>query len=222
MISLKRLPIEFDAKAVKDDGSFEGYASTFGNVDSGYDVAMPGCFANSLKLRPASAVKMLWQHDPAQPIGVWTDAKEDEHGLFVKGKLITDLQRGAEAHTLMKAGVINSMSIGYRTMEADFTSGGVRQLKEVGLFEISLVTFPMNEQATVTGMKDFDPREIEADLREAGLSRADAVKAVAIFKKTLREAGENANGNSRDAGDQARQAAQAATALRQLTEAFRI
>jgi F0F1-type ATP synthase membrane subunit b/b' len=71
-------------------------------------------------------------------------------------------------------------------------------------------------------MKDFDPREIEADLREAGLSRADAVKAVAIFKKTLREAGESANGNSRDAGDQARQAAQAATALRQLTEAFRI
>jgi HK97 family phage prohead protease len=130
MKELKHLPIVFDAKAIKDDGSFEGYASTFGNVDSGYDVVMPGAFKSSLAARPASSIKMLWQHDPTQPIGYWTQAAEDEKGLFVKGVVLKEVRRGAEARALMKAGVIDSMSIGYKTLEADFLTGGVRQLKE--------------------------------------------------------------------------------------------
>lgn len=220
MKNLKHLPIEFDAKGVKDDGAFEGYASTFGNVDAGYDVVMPGAFSKSLAMRPAQHIKMLWQHDPAQPIGIWTDASEDSKGLFVKGKLLKDVAKGAEAYALMKAGVIDSMSIGYRTMEADFTQSGVRQLKEVGLYEVSLVTFPMNDQATVTTVKDFNPRDVERGLREAGLSRSDAVKAVAYFRTLLRDAGETVEIDPREA-DTATQAAGIAASLRRLTEVLR-
>ena len=220
MKQLKHLPIEFDGKAVKDDGSFEGYASTFGNVDSGHDVVMPGAFSKSLADRPAPAIKMLWQHDKSQPIGSFTHAGEDSKGLFIKGQILTSIQRGAEAQALMKAGIIDSMSIGYKTVEADFTNSGVRQLKEVGLFEISLVTFPMNDQATVTAMKDFNPRELEAGLREAGLSRADAVKAVAFFKTLHRDGAETLESGPRDA-DRAAEAAVAADAMRKITEMFR-
>ena len=221
MKNLKHLPIEFDAKGVKDDGAFEGYASTFGNVDQGYDVVMPGAFAKSLATRPAPQIKMLWQHDPSQPIGVWTDATEDSKGLYVKGRLLKQVAKGAEAHALMKAGVIDSMSIGYRTMEADFTQSGVRQLKEVGLFEVSLVTFPMNDQATVTTVKDFNPRDVERGLREAGLSRSDAVKAVAYFRTLLRDAGENVEFDPREAEAATQLPAEMTGALRSLIQAMR-
>lgn len=220
MNGLKHLPIEFDAKAVKEDGSFEGYASTFGNVDSGYDVVMPGAFTKSLLERPAPRIKMLWQHDRTQPIGVWTDATEDSKGLFVKGTLLRDIRCGAEAYTLMKAGVIDSMSIGYKTMEADFLQSGVRQLKEVGLFEVSLVTFAMNDQATVTTVKEFNPREWERGLRDAGLSRGDAVKAVAFFRERLRDAGENVAIDPREA-EAAALSTDVVDAMRKLQAAFR-
>lgn len=199
MKNLKSLSVAFDAKAVKDDGSFEGYASTFGNVDQGYDVVMPGAFDKSLLLRPAPQVKMLWQHDATKPIGVWSDLSPDDRGLYAKGKILTNLQQGAECYQMMKAGIIDSMSIGYRTMEADYTQNGVRQLKELGLYEVSMVTFPMNEQATVTALKEINPRELEAVLRDAGLSRSDAVKAVAVFKKRLCETGETVETGARDA-----------------------
>ena len=203
MKDLKFLPIEFDAKAVKDDGAFAGYASTFGNVDSGYDVVMPGAFAKSLRERPCAKVKMLWQHDQREPIGVWTECKEDDKGLYVEGRVLKDVQRGAEAHSLMKAGVIDSMSIGFRTLESDYTQAGVRQLKEVGLMEISLVTFPMNDQATVSSVKEFNPREMEKSLRDAGFSRADAVKAVAVFRERLRDAGDKPAIEQRDVDPEA-------------------
>lgn len=220
MKNLKHLPIEFDAKGVKEDGAFEGYASTFGNIDHGYDVVLPGAFTKSLTVRPAPQVKMLWQHDPAQPIGVWTHAAEDSKGLFVKGKLLKDVAKGAEAYTLMKAGVIDSMSIGYRTMEADFAQSGVRQLKEVGLFEVSLVTFPMNDQATVTTVKDFNPRDLEKALRDEGFSWSASAKAVAIFRKRLRDGGVNVDFDPREE-ETATQAAGIAASLRRLTEALR-
>jgi uncharacterized protein len=220
MRDLKHLPIVFDAKAVKEDGTFEGYASTFGNVDAGYDVVMPGAFTDSLKMRPARMVKMLWQHNPEQPIGVWTGAEQDDKGLFVKGMLLREIKQSADAYTLMKAGVIDSMSIGYKTLEADFMPGGVRQLKSVGLFEISLVTFPMNDQATVTSMKEFNPREWERGLRDAGLSRGDAVKAVAFFRNRLRDVGENVAIDPREAGTAALPA-EMVDAMRALQRAFR-
>lgn len=220
MTETKALPVAFNAKSVRNDGSFEGYASTFGNIDNGFDVVMPGAFTKSLQDRPAARVKMLWQHDPAQPIGVWQHVAEDNKGLFVKGRILREVQKGAEAYALMKEGVIDSMSIGYRTLESDYTTAGVRQLKELGLMEISLVTFPMNDQATVTTIKDFNPRELERGLRDAGLSRGDAVKAVALFRDHLRDAGGNVDIDPRDEDAATNQAALAA-ALRKLETTLR-
>lgn len=162
----------FEAKAAPDgDGRFEGYASVFGNVDGGMDVVQKGAFTKSLATRTP---KMLWQHDPHQIIGVWEAVSEDDRGLFVKGRLFAEIERGRDALTLLREGALDSMSIGYRTIEAA-PEGRVRKLKEVSLFEVSLVTFAMNELATVTAVKSIrTEREFEAWLRDAGYSRKEA------------------------------------------------
>lgn len=167
--------VAFELKREPDeDGSFEGYASAFGNIDHGMDMVQRGAFANSLA--SGRKVKLLWQHDPNQPIGVWDEIREDERGLYVKGRLSKDVVKGREAMALLRMGALDSMSIGYRTVEATPEAGGrVRKLTKVDLFEISLVTFPMNEQATVTAVKSIKTeREFEAFLRDAGYSRKEA------------------------------------------------
>ncbi|PIY28411.1 MAG: HK97 family phage prohead protease [Comamonadaceae bacterium CG_4_10_14_3_um_filter_60_42] len=165
----------FELKREPDaDGTFEGYASVFGVLDQGMDVVAPGAFKRSLATK--RKVKMLWQHDPGKVIGVWEEIREDERGLFVKGRLLNDVALGREAMALMRAGAIDSMSIGYRTVEAEPEAGGrVRKLVDVDLFEVSVVTFPMNEAALVTDVKAIcTEREFEAFLRDAGYSRKEA------------------------------------------------
>lgn len=173
--------VPLDLKEVSDEGVFEGYASKFGDRDQGGDTVMRGAFKNSLRQRKAKGVKMLWQHDPSYPIGVWDEISEDATGLYVKGRLLTSVQKAKETYELMKAGIIDGLSIGYRTIKAlrdDAT--GERQLKEVDLWEISLVTFPMLTSATVTSVKgDWNKRDIERVLRDAGMPNAMAVKLIA-------------------------------------------
>lgn len=123
----------------------EGYASVFGIRDRGGDIVLPGAYAASLK-RMAEAggrVRMLWQHDQSQPIGVWDEVAEDAHGLHVKGRLLTEVARGREAAALMAAGAVDGLSIGYRTLRAEKLPEGGRKLVELELWEVSLVTFPM-------------------------------------------------------------------------------
>jgi HK97 family phage prohead protease len=178
-IEYKNFAIEIKAEPDME-GRFEGYASVFGNVDGGGDIVEKGAFSKSLKGRKP---KMLWQHDPGQPIGVWDDVAEDEKGLFVKGRLLLDLPKGREAATMLKAGVIDAMSIGYRTINATTDAGkrGTRKLLDVDLYEVSLVTFPMNEKAMVTEVKQIETKtEIEHILREAGVPGAFA-KLVALY-----------------------------------------
>lgn len=180
-------------KEPDQDGVFEGYASVFGIVDQGMDVVERGAFRKSLGSRK---VKMLWQHDTSMPIGVWDEIYEDERGLFVRGRLLKEVEKGREAMALLRAGAIDSMSIGYRTIEAiPEGDGRVRKLMEVDLFEISLVTFPMLPDAKVTNVKSITTeRDFEKFLREAGYSRKDAV-AITLhgFKALLkqRDAGED-------------------------------
>ncbi len=170
-----------DLKEVSEDGEFEGYASKFGDRDQGGDTVLKGAFHNSLKRRQAPGIKMLWQHDPSYPIGIWDEVKEDATGLFVKGRILSTVQKGRETLELMRAGVIDGMSIGYRTIKAmrdDAT--GERQLKELDLWEISLVTFPMLPSAIVTSIKgDWNKRDTERVLRDAGMPNAMAVKLIA-------------------------------------------
>ncbi len=152
-----------------------GYASVFGVSDQGGDVVRRGAYAASLiALGTAKrSVKMLWQHDPAQPIGIWDEIREDERGLFVRGRVLTEVQRGAEALALMKAGAIDGLSIGYRTIKAEKTAQG-RILQEIELWEVSLVTFPMLPEARVGASAQKGDDDLVRALAEAfAEARAD-------------------------------------------------
>lgn len=177
--------IPFEIKQAPDEkGYFEGYASVFDVVDNGLDAVKRGAFAKSLESRKP---KMLWQHDPSKVIGKWLEVREDERGLYVKGQLLTGIELARDARELMLADAIDSMSIGYRTREASMNKDtGVRSLMEVDLFEISLVTFPMNEAATITDVKSITTeRDFERFLRDSGYSRKQAVALTAHGFKGL-------------------------------------
>ncbi len=153
---------------VDEDGSFAGYASLFGKADLGRDVVMPGAFRASLARRGAAGVKMLFQHDPAEPIGVWTDIREDGHGLHVRGQLTTGVARAREVLALMRAGALDGLSIGYRTVRGrKEPKSGVRQLLEVDLWEISVVTFPMLPEARIASVKAADAAAVMRAIRRA-------------------------------------------------------
>ncbi|MBU2993707.1 HK97 family phage prohead protease [Octadecabacter sp. 1_MG-2023] len=147
-----------DSVAVENGIEISGYASLFGKTDQGGDVVETGAYAASLdKLASKGGrVKMLWQHDPAQPIGVWGEVREDKAGLWVKGRILRDVAKGREAAALIEAGAIDGLSIGYRTVRATKNDKGGRLLSELELWEVSLVTFPMLPDARV-GAKGDDP-----------------------------------------------------------------
>jgi HK97 family phage prohead protease len=162
-----------------DQGVIEGYGSVFDTVDNGGDIVAPGAFGNSL--RSGRKVKMLMQHDSASIPGVWDEISEDERGLRVKGRLLTKIGKGAEAYELVKAGALDGLSIGYRTIKS-MDRNGRRVIMQADLWEVSLVTFPMNEMARIDAVKaaDMDRDEIERLLTlRAGLSRSVARKLLA-------------------------------------------
>ncbi len=141
---------------VTDGTQVEGYASLFGKRDQGGDVVQKGAYAASLSRLTAQgrAVKMLWQHDPTQPIGVWDEVREDAVGLWVKGRILPEVDKGREAVALLAAGAIDGLSIGYRTVKAERDGKGQRLLSELELWEVSLVTFPMLPEARVSAKGD--------------------------------------------------------------------
>lgn len=206
-----------DTKSVTADGEFEGYAAYFGNRDSGGDIVERGAFAQTLKSRPAQSVKMLLQHDMAQPVGIWTDLKEDDRGLWAKGRLLLTTTIGRETHEFLKAGALDGLSIGFRTVKSSVDKRtGARRLTQIELFEISIVTFPLNEQTRVASVKtEFDPREMEDALRDAGLSQRDRKAAVAVFRKLLQRDAEEPGRGLCEA------AAGALMSIRRATEALR-
>ncbi|MBU4529717.1 MAG: HK97 family phage prohead protease [Hoeflea sp.] len=147
--------IELDIKAIAEDGTFSGYASVFGVKDRGGDIVMPGAFKSSLQKYPARKVKMLWQHDTTEPIGVWTKFEEDAFGLRAEGRILLDTVKGREVYAFMKAEAVDGISIGFRTIRDEMDrKQGARLLHEIELREASIVTFPMNESATVTSVKN--------------------------------------------------------------------
>jgi len=175
------------------DGSFCGYASLFGEVDLGRDVVMPGAFARSLKRRGAGGIRMLFQHDPNLPIGVWEEVREDERGLYVRGKLTPGVAKAGEVLELMRAGAVDGLSIGFRTVKAQRDQKSrTRRIIEADLWEISVVTFPMLPTARVSAVKSGrlpTTREFERWLtRDAGLTRGEARAVIAKgFSSLARE-----------------------------------
>lgn len=161
-------------KPVMTEGAvIEGYASRFGLPDQGGDIVAKGAFGASLARLAAKGdkVRMLWQHDPTKPIGVWDEIHEDETGLWVKGRLLSEVALAREAATLIDAGAIDGLSIGYRTVRAEKDQKGRRVLTEVELWEVSLVTFPMLPEAKL-GRKDTD------DTRDFAAALIAATKAL--------------------------------------------
>ena len=153
-LACERKFVDLVLDEVEADGGFSGYASLFGKVDLGKDVAEPGAFANSLRLRGTSGIRMLFQHDANEPIGTWTEIREDARGLFVRGRLASGVRRAREVRSLMRGGALDGLSIGFRTVRARRDpASGVRRIIEADLWEISVVTFPMLPDARVERVK---------------------------------------------------------------------
>jgi HK97 family phage prohead protease len=135
-------------------GVFVGYASLFGKRDQSGDIVLPGAFAATLRRRAPQGVRMLFQHDPAEPVGTWVDMLEDARGLRVTGRLDCNVQRGRELLSLLESRGLDGLSIGFRTIVARRDrASGARMISQVDLWEISLVTFPMLDGARVSEVK---------------------------------------------------------------------
>ena len=193
--------ISLDFKEADADGSFEGYASLFHREDLGRDVVLPGAFRESLAARGPRGVKLLFQHDANQPIGVWTTLEEDDRGLYAQGRLMREVGRAREVMALMRAGALDGLSIGFKTVKARRDRlTGVRRLEKIDLWEISIVTFPLLPDARIAATKTRPfagaaptEREFERWLtRDAGLTRSEAralLRSGLAGLKALRDAG---------------------------------
>ncbi len=155
-----------DYKSFALDGVFEGYASLFNREDLSRDVVLPGAFRETLAGRRLQAIKMLFQHDAHQPIGVWLKLHEDAKGLYVRGKLMREVAKAREVLALMRAGAIDGLSIGFRTVKGARDRYGVRRLEKIDLWEISIVTFPMQPQARVSAVNAASNNDRTPELSE--------------------------------------------------------
>ncbi len=180
----KYLTVPFEMKQTQEDEDyffFEGYASTFGNVDLGDDIVERGAFSKTLSERTP---KLLWQHQMNEPVGVFTEAFEDEKGLFVRGKMPkADTFVKGRVMPQMKIGSVDSMSIGFSIIRDEWDrEKDIRYIKEVFLYEASLVTIPMNPKAVVTGVKTVVPfQDLSLADRDRAWDGAAAVKRVKDF-----------------------------------------
>jgi hypothetical protein len=149
---LKFTPL--DLERVDAAGTFAGYASLFDKEDLGHDIIVRGAFRDSLRERGPAGIKMLFQHNPSEPIGVWQSIVEDARGLYVRGRLMLDVARAREVRALMRAGALDGLSIGFRTISGRRDAKtGIRRLTKVDLWEISVVTFPLLPEARIAHVK---------------------------------------------------------------------
>ncbi|MBC7282563.1 HK97 family phage prohead protease [Hoeflea sp.] len=197
-MKMHRIQIPLEIKASDDGKNVIGYGSVFGNIDSYGDKIAPGAFVKSLSAHAekGTAPAMLWQHNPDWPIGKWAKMQEDERGLRVEG-VLADTTQARDVGTLVKMGAISGASIGFITKDSDFDAkSGVRTLKEIDLWEVSLVTFPANEAARVESraadIAEMDLAEIERMLRDADMSRRESKTVISrlLFLGSQRDAAE--------------------------------
>lgn len=191
-MDIKYIERPLQIKAVQEDGVFEGYGSVFGNVDSYKEIVAPGAFAESLASWKSAGrlPPVLWQHRSGEPVGPHLDMEEQPVGLWIKGQLLVDdVQRAKEARALMKAKAVNGLSIGFVTREDSYDRvTGIRTLKKVDLWEVSIVTFPANPSAQISSVKSAidaieTVRDAESFLRDVGrLSNAQAAAFISRFK----------------------------------------
>lgn len=144
----------FAPRTTIDPDGTEGYASLFGEIDQARDMVMRGAFADTLASRGIRRIPMLFQHDSSEPVGIWLEPREDFRGLFARGRLIPEVARGRELISLLRAGAIDGLSIGFRASKAPIDRKmRIRRLHAVDLWEISIVTFPLLAGARVRAVK---------------------------------------------------------------------
>lgn len=169
-------------------GEFSGYAAVFGNVDAGGDVIERGAFAKTI-VDDFDRIKILSLHDNYDlPIGKPIELREDGKGLYIRGK-ISDTQKGRDIQTLLKDGVLTEMSIGYDAVAFDYDSeSNIRHLKEIKLWEISIVTWAMNDQAKIDEVKSLvESLSIEAKSGKLSRARLNTLKPFITVLKELAE-----------------------------------
>lgn len=190
----KQFTSTLEIKSLDEGGYFEGYASVFGVQDFDGDVIVQGAFQKSIDkfIEKNKMPKMLWQHNPAMIIGSWQEMREDDNGLWVKGSLILEVEKGREAYALMKAGELDAMSVGFNIVGAERTgtSNTGRVIDEADLWEISLVTWGANPEALIANVKGIETiRDFEKFLRESGFSRKESTRIASHgFKQEQRDA----------------------------------
>jgi HK97 family phage prohead protease len=168
---MHRLTVPVEWKAAADTGSLTGYASTFGNVDLGGDVVVPGAFRQAVAaIKSGRTIPLLADHVASTDnvIGTIHDATETDAGLVIAAKLART-QRAQDMRSLLTDGHVNRLSIGYQTLDESFEDRdgkAVRLLREVELYEVSAVVFAMNPQAAVTSAKTggWTPSDPDLDL----------------------------------------------------------
>lgn len=191
---LTKLECPFEVKAAGDDGQFEGYASVFNNVDLGGDVILPGAFVK-VKTTRSGRLKLALFHDLTRLIGT-AEYSQDDHGLHVKGQINLKVSYARDAYELMKDGSLDSMSIGFNTLEDSYEKRDgrdVRVIKKAELWEASVVPFGMNEEAEVISVKS-SVRQFEKGLRERmGLSQKEAAAVASLGFPAIHRDGADAD-----------------------------
>lgn len=208
-----KLSLKLDTE-VDIEGSFTGYGNVFDIIDSYRDVVMPGAFTQTLEEHKEAETmpKLLWQHDTAEPIGVYTEVKEDDHGLYVEGQLAVDdsVPVADKAYSLLKRKALDGLSIGYTIYPGGQhwnEDDKVMELTNINLWEMSIVTFAANPASGVETIRSaFDAgelptvREFENFLRDAGFSKSESLAIISIgFKQIQRDAGDGQKIDQRDA-----------------------
>lgn len=191
---------------VDDVGNIKGWGAVFNNIDNTRDIIEPGAFRNTLKQggHNGLGVAMLAFHDTHNPVGIWNILEEKKKGLWVEGQLLIEASNARNAYVLAKGGAIRGMSIGYNSVVDEIDKAKkVRRIKEIDLWEISLVVFPANKKAKITNVKGLTDliwelrdlieecnteRQLETSLRDAGISKSDAGFMVSLIRPHLRDA----------------------------------
>lgn len=173
-------------KLMDDKGTIEGYLNNFDVVDYASDMTLKGAFKNTLDKIKDSGIKlpMLWNHKADEPIGAWDELYEDNKGLYGKGRINLEVERGKEIYSLMKMGAISGFSIGYWELDAEYDRNkNINYLKELELFETSVVTFPCNPESRVESVKSDEVNAMFEELELASKDHTFMVRKEALNKE---------------------------------------
>lgn len=185
----KDLSFKLELKESNDDMDFvtlEGLASTFGNIDRTGDIIERGAFKSTIKLMKAGdrVIRLLNQHHMDQPIGIVDVLKETDAGLFMVARMPRENSTVKDMLPLLKMGALSDFSIGFNIKDSDMDDKGIRTIKDIDLFEVSVVTIPANEKAKITSVKKDTDEDKVIDIH-----KAEAITSKRDFERMLRDSG---------------------------------